>query len=62
MATVRKRILPSGRVTWNAAYTDGSGARRTKQFAKKALGRRGSSKPATTLRAASTRPAVYHLR
>jgi integrase len=38
MATVRKRILPSGRVTWNAAYTDGSGIRRTKQFAKKSAG------------------------
>jgi integrase len=38
MATVRKRVLPSGRVTWNAAYTDGSGVRRTKQFAKKSAG------------------------
>ena len=38
MATVRKRILPSGRVTWSAAYTDGSGIRRTKQFAKKSAG------------------------
>jgi integrase len=38
MATVRKRKLPSGRITWNAAYTDGAGVRRTKQFAKKSAG------------------------
>lgn len=35
MATVRKRILPSGLVVWRASYTDGSGIRRKKQFPKK---------------------------
>jgi|SRR5438034_3894010 len=35
MATVRKRVLPSGLVCWRASYTDGAGVRRTKQFAKK---------------------------
>lgn len=35
MATVRKRILPSGKQVWQADYRDGSGARRSKQFAKK---------------------------
>lgn len=38
MGTVRKRILPSGLVTWRAAYTDGSGKRRTKQFSRKSDG------------------------
>ncbi len=38
MATVRKRILPSGLVCWRASYTDGGGARRTKQFARKSDG------------------------
>jgi integrase len=38
MATVRKRILPSGLVCWSASYTDGAGVRRTKQFAKKSAG------------------------
>jgi integrase len=38
MATVRKRILPSGLVVWRAAYTDGSGKRRTKQFPRKSDG------------------------
>ena len=32
MASVRKRQLPSGKVVWLAAYTDGAGARRFKQF------------------------------
>jgi integrase len=35
MATVRKRILPSGRIAWRASYTDGAGVRRKKQFPKK---------------------------
>src|SRR5258706_3148060 len=35
MATVRKRILPSGLVRWRASYTDGAGVRRKKQFPKK---------------------------
>lgn len=38
MATVRKRTLPSGLVRWRAAYTDGAGNRRTKQFARKSDG------------------------
>lgn len=38
MGTVRKRILPSGLVRWRAAYTDGAGERRTKQFARKSDG------------------------
>jgi integrase len=38
MATVRKRILPSGLVTWRASYTDGAGVRRTKQFPRKGDG------------------------
>jgi integrase len=32
MATVRKRVLPSGKVVWLAAYKDGAGGRRFKQF------------------------------
>ena len=32
MATIRKRTLPSGKVVWLAAYTDGGGARRFRQF------------------------------
>jgi integrase len=32
MATVRKRMLPSGKVVWVAGYKDGGGARRFKQF------------------------------
>jgi integrase len=35
MATVRKRILPSGLIRWRASYTDGAGVRRKKQFARK---------------------------
>jgi integrase len=35
MATVRKRILPSGKGVWQADYRDGSGARRSKQFSLK---------------------------
>ena len=35
MATTRKRTLPSGKVVWQADYRDGSGARRSKQFALK---------------------------
>jgi integrase len=38
MATVRKRILPSGLVCWRASYTDGAGVRRTKQFPRKSEG------------------------
>lgn len=38
MATVRKRILPSGLVCWRASYTDGAGVRRTKQFRRKSDG------------------------
>ena len=38
MATVRKRILPSGLVRWRASYTDGAGVRRTKQFVRKSDG------------------------
>lgn len=38
MATVRKRVLPSGLVRWRASYTDGAGERRTKQFARKSDG------------------------
>jgi integrase len=38
MATVRKRVLPSGLVCWRASYTDGVGVRRTKQFARKSDG------------------------
>ncbi|TDR89127.1 tyrosine-type recombinase/integrase [Enterovirga rhinocerotis] len=33
MASVRKRVLPSGKQVWLAAYVDGAGARRFKQFA-----------------------------
>jgi integrase len=32
MATVRKRVLPSGKAVWLAGYKDGAGARRFKQF------------------------------
>lgn len=38
MATVRKRVLPSGLIRWRASYTDGAGIRRTKQFARKSDG------------------------
>jgi integrase len=38
VATVRKRILPSGLVCWRASYTDGAGVRRTKQFRRKSDG------------------------
>src|ERR1700733_3742192 len=38
MATVRKRVLPSGLVCWRASYTDGAGKRRTKQFPRKSDG------------------------
>lgn len=32
MASIRKRTLPSGKTVWLAAYTDGGGARRFRQF------------------------------
>lgn len=32
MASIRKRTLPSGKIVWLAAYVDGAGARRFKQF------------------------------
>src|ERR687885_154354 len=32
MATVRKRVLPSGKTVWLAGYVDGAGKRRFKQF------------------------------
>ena len=35
MATVRKRKLKSGLISWRASYIDGSGERRRKQFARK---------------------------
>lgn len=35
MASVRKRLLPSGKQVWQCDYRDGSGARRSKQFALK---------------------------
>ncbi|TCO07156.1 site-specific recombinase XerD [Camelimonas lactis] len=35
MAKVRKRLLPSGKVTWLADYRDGAGERRSRQFATK---------------------------
>lgn len=35
MAKTRKRTLPSGKIVWQADYRDGSGKRRSKQFAKK---------------------------
>src|SRR5207253_1929387 len=35
MASVRKRILPSGEVRWQADYRDGAGKRRSRQFDKK---------------------------
>jgi integrase len=38
LATVRKRVLPSGLVRWRASYTDGAGVRRTKQFPRKSDG------------------------
>ena len=38
MATVRKRLLPSGLIVWRASYTDGAGKRRTKQFPRKSDG------------------------
>jgi integrase len=38
MATVRKRILPSGLIRSRASYTDGAGVRRAKQFARKSEG------------------------
>jgi integrase len=59
MATVRKRILPSGLVVWRASYTDGSGTRRTKQFPRKSDGETCLSKRAMMSRAAPTRQAVY---
>ena len=36
MASVRKRILPSGKVSWLVTYRDPGGARRSRQFAGKA--------------------------
>src|SRR5690349_17606728 len=35
MAKVRKRVLPSGEVRWQANYRDGAGKRRAKLFEKK---------------------------
>lgn len=35
MAKVRKRVLPSGEVRWQADYTDSAGKRRSKQFEKR---------------------------
>jgi hypothetical protein len=32
MATIRKRVMPSGRTAWQADYVDGAGRRRHKQF------------------------------
>lgn len=37
MATIRKRILPSGATAWQADYVDGEGKRRHKQFKLKSL-------------------------
>src|SRR5262249_25424156 len=36
MASVRKRILPSGEARWQVDYRDGAGKRRHKQFTRKA--------------------------
>jgi integrase len=36
MASIRKRVLPSGKTVWLAQYTDGGGKRRFKQFSRKA--------------------------
>ena len=41
MATVRKRVLPSGIIRWQATYVDGAGKRRAKLFERKS-GLRGS--------------------
>lgn len=38
MATVRKRVLPSGLVRWQASYVDGAGRRRAKLFNRKSDG------------------------
>ena len=38
MAKVRKRILPSGLVRWQASYVDGAGKRRAKLFERKSDG------------------------
>lgn len=35
MAKVRKRMLPSGKIRWQAAYVDTAGKRRAKQFERK---------------------------
>lgn len=35
MATIRKRVLPSGGVRWQCDYRDGAGKRRARQFASK---------------------------
>src|SRR6266702_8515077 len=32
MASIRKRVLPSGEVRWLVDYSDGAGKRRAKQF------------------------------
>ena len=33
MASIRKRVLPSGKTSWQADYRDSKGARRSRQFA-----------------------------
>src|SRR4051812_18291960 len=38
MATVRKRVLPSGLVRWQASYVDSAGERRAKLFKRKSDG------------------------
>lgn len=35
MASIRKRVLPSGKTVWLAAYVDGGGERRSKHFERK---------------------------
>jgi hypothetical protein len=35
MASVRKRLLPSGEIRWQADYRDCGGKRRSRQFEKK---------------------------
>jgi len=36
MASIRKRKLPSGKISWQVDYKDGGGKRRSRQFEKKA--------------------------
>ena len=35
MASIRKRMLPSGKICWQVDYRDGAGKRRYRQFAAK---------------------------